>query len=58
MNAGSFKSTYYRGREKKVKHGDLLSRAYRANNSSLWDKIMITDPVFVIKIEQNENFEL
>ncbi len=40
-------------------HGDMLSGVYRANKSSPWDKIVITDPVFVSsKLYKNEKFEL
>jgi len=39
--------------------GDLLSGVYRASNSRSWDKIVITDPVFVSsKLYKNGKFEL
>ena len=38
---------------------DLLSGIYRTNKSSSWDKIVITDPVFVSsKLYKNGKFEL
>ena len=45
--------------KKAVKHGGLLSGVYRASKSSPWDKIVITDPVFVSsKLYKNGKFEL
>jgi hypothetical protein len=39
--------------------GDMLSGVYRANKSSPWDKIVITDPVYVSsKLYKNGKFEL
>lgn len=39
--------------------GDLLSGIYRTNKSSSWNKIVITDPVFVSsKLYKNGKFEL
>jgi hypothetical protein len=39
--------------------GDMLSGVYRTNKSSPWDKLVITDPVFVSsKLYKNGKFEL
>jgi len=38
---------------------DLLSGVYRATKSNPWDKIVITDPVFISsKLYKNGKFEL
>ncbi len=38
--------------------GDMLSGVYRANKSSPWDKLVITDPVFVSsKLYKNGKFD-